>query len=508
MKKILLSTIFFGLALTFCFPHLTQAQEDTGIFPIAIITPKILEFPNTRVGTTSAELTVTISKTNSRKPLKIFRIFNHTPNLFPITEDNCTNVLLFNGETCTIKFAFSPGRERHYFSFYTVINSGINFVAFGGLKGRGVEPEMMLSDDEIDFGDHPVGSPSNPHAVLLKNVGTGALDVTNISSDNSVFTQTNDCIGTPIDPGDFCTISVTFTPDATGGFQGTITIVGDAPNSPQLLDLTGTGVTPDSAALSVDKSALGFGNQIVNTTSGTQMVTVTNTGNGPDLDITTVNVPAPFGLMNDNCSNTILGQGFSCTFEVDFTPTSEGNVDVKLTFTVVQVITTPTIDLSGNGISPNPPNAELSQDEVDFGEQAAETSSSLVTVTMTNIGGAPITGGTLTLGGTNPEAFSVNDDCSGVVIQVGESCSIEIRFHPSQDGSFSATITIENNAADSPLIIRLQGIGIGGEVGGGGGCSFGGKATPPTPMLFLTLLGLGGMLLWRKFEPQKGKFKH
>lgn len=495
---------FFKLSLGFfVFLFLSApawAQEDTGIFPRAIITPKILEFPDTRVGTTAASMTVTISKTNSLKPLKIFRIFNHTPNLFPIVEDNCTNALLFNGETCEIKFAFSPNRERHYHSFYTVINSGINFVAFGGLKGEGVEPEMELSDDEIDFGDHPVGQPSSPHRVFVKNIGTGPLDVTSISSDNSVFTQSNNCIGTPVDPGSSCHIDVVFTPDAEMPFSGTITVEGDAFNSPLFLALTGTGVMPLQAALSVDKTALDFGNQVINTTSATQRVTATNSGDGPDLDITSVNVPAPFGLSNDNCGGATLAQDEFCTFDVDFMPTALGAVEEKLTFTVAQGIVTPTVDLSGTGIDVGPPEGQLSQDEVNFGDQTAETSSNTVEVTLTNIGGAPIIGGLSFLEGTNPEAFSMSNNCSeGVEIPVGGSCTIEVRFHPSQAGTFTAIVRLESNAANSPIILIITGIGLGPTVAGGGGC-----ALSPSPAGFsaslwigLSLLLLGGVLFKR-----------
>jgi hypothetical protein len=63
------------------------------------------------------------------------------------------------------------------------------------------------------------------------------------SSCGSCFAETNNC-GSSVAAGGNCTIGVTFSPPATGQFSGTLQIVDSAPNSPQSVNLTGTGIQP------------------------------------------------------------------------------------------------------------------------------------------------------------------------------------------------------------------------------------------------------------------------
>src|SRR5205807_8373719 len=98
-----------------------------------------------------------------------------------------------------------------------------------------------------------------------------ALNILGISAGGD-FTQTNTC-QQPVPPNGTCTISVFFTPSTTGTRTGTLTVTDDATNSPQTASLTGTGAT---SAISLSPSSLAFGNQVLNTSSSVQKITVTN----------------------------------------------------------------------------------------------------------------------------------------------------------------------------------------------------------------------------------------
>ena len=65
------------------------------------------------------------------------------------------------------------------------------------------------------------------------------LTVTNIAASGD-YAQTNTC-GTSVAAGANCTISVTFTPTATGSRTGAVTINDNAAGSPHIVSLTGTG---------------------------------------------------------------------------------------------------------------------------------------------------------------------------------------------------------------------------------------------------------------------------
>ena len=78
-------------------------------------------------------------------------------------------------------------------------------------------------------------------------------------------------------------------------------------------------VSPPSASLS--PGSLSFGNQVMNTTSVAQAVTLTNNSGGP-LTIAGIAASGDYSAF-DNCPAT-LPAGQSCTIEVSFTPTVFG----------------------------------------------------------------------------------------------------------------------------------------------------------------------------------------
>lgn len=85
------------------------------------------------------------------------------------------------------------------------------------------------------------------------------------------------------------------------------------------VSLTGT---PASSAPEITVSGSGaFGNVSVGSSS-TKAITVTNDGNA-DLDVGSLSgLASPFSLSSDNCSNSTVAAGNSCTAVVQFSPTS------------------------------------------------------------------------------------------------------------------------------------------------------------------------------------------
>src|SRR5439155_21922743 len=96
--------------------------------------------------------------------------------------------------------------------------------------------------------------------------------------------QTNTC-GSSVPKQSSCTISVKFTPTAGGARTGTVRVTDSASNSPQTTSLSGTGTT--APAVSLAPASPSFGNQLLNTTSAAQTVTLTNTGSA-SLTITSI----------------------------------------------------------------------------------------------------------------------------------------------------------------------------------------------------------------------------
>ena len=122
----------------------------------------------------------------------------------------------------------------------------------------------------------------------------------------------------------------------------------NAPNSPQSVPLSGTGIQP---SISFTPPSISFPNQQVGTTSGPQTLAVTNTGTAP-LTISSI---APTGtnagdfqLINNNCITTVAPNG-TCTLQVTFTPTAHGRESASLSFTDNAPDSPQTVSLSGTG---------------------------------------------------------------------------------------------------------------------------------------------------------------
>jgi len=101
------------------------------------------------------------------------------------------------------------------------------------------EPVMALLPPSLTFAAQKVGTTSAVQQVTLSNPGATPLKITSIKISGD-FAETNSC-PKELTTGKNCTISVTFSPTATGALAGTLTIKDSALSSAQLVALSGTG---------------------------------------------------------------------------------------------------------------------------------------------------------------------------------------------------------------------------------------------------------------------------
>jgi predicted dienelactone hydrolase len=106
---------------------------------------------------------------------------------------------------------------------------------------------VKLVPGKLDYGHVKYRNPLN-HQLLSKtleltltNVGSSALNISSMVA-TTHFTQTNDC-GTSVGAGMGCTVKVVFTPGAVGVFTGTLAINDSSSDSPQVVPLSGEGVS-------------------------------------------------------------------------------------------------------------------------------------------------------------------------------------------------------------------------------------------------------------------------
>ncbi|MEO8972891.1 MAG: N,N-dimethylformamidase beta subunit family domain-containing protein [Ktedonobacteraceae bacterium] len=196
-------------------------------------------------------------------------------------------------------------------------------------------PAVSLKPTSLSFGNQVVGTTSDPQTVTLTNSGNAALSISNIAlsgTNAGDFAQTNNCPST-LNNGASCTITVTFTPGATGTRSASVTLTDNAPDSPQNIALSGTGSVL-APAVSFSPTSLSFGNQNVGTTSTAKTITLTNSGTS-SLTISNIGLTGTNSgdfAQTNNCPGTLAANA-NCTISITFTPTANGSRSASLTLT-------------------------------------------------------------------------------------------------------------------------------------------------------------------------------
>ncbi|HMD86779.1 MAG TPA: choice-of-anchor L domain-containing protein, partial [Terriglobia bacterium] len=242
------------------------------------------------------------------------------PTLAPFdTEMNGLTVVL------TAQATVNPGVINH---IKLAVADAIDFILDSNvfIKAASISSsQITLSPGTLGFGSQGLGTTSPSQTVTVTNNGETAVTISNISASGD-FAATN--VNCPLSPSTLasagtCSITVTFTPLASGLLNGAVTLTDNASGvagSTQTVTLSGTGTGAGPLA-GVSPPSLTFSSQGVGTTSGSQPVTLSNTGNGA-LTISSIATSANFGQTN-TCEGSVAAGG-SCTIFVTFTPTDTG----------------------------------------------------------------------------------------------------------------------------------------------------------------------------------------
>jgi FG-GAP-like repeat/Abnormal spindle-like microcephaly-assoc'd, ASPM-SPD-2-Hydin/FG-GAP repeat len=183
-------------------------------------------------------------------------------------------------------------------------------------------PSGILSPPALTFATQLVGTTSPAQSVLLTNYGTATLSITGITASGDFLRQSDTC-GSSLAAGASCTISVTFTPTASGTRSGTLSVADNAPGTPQTASLSGTGtvvtLSPNSLKFACIPEPIGH----CTCFPLSQATTLTNIGNTA-LDITGIAVTGPFSQTNTCPANLPAGQ--SCAITVHWSRSAGGGV--------------------------------------------------------------------------------------------------------------------------------------------------------------------------------------
>jgi hypothetical protein len=331
--------------------------------------------------------------------------------------------------------------------------------------------QVSLSATSLSFGNEAKGYSTPSQEVVLSNLSNTALDMKSVrvtGTNASQFVTSNTC-GATVAAGTSCRIGVRFVPSALGVANAAITLSDSASNSPQAITLSGTGITASAPPLTLSVGSLSFGTEPIGDSTNAQNVTVTNIGSTV-LYFKTIQLgganPSSF-VTSNTCGGSVGGNiapGASCRIGARFLPTVEGAANAAITLTDNAPDSPQTIALSGTGIAAQTASLSLSDTFLSLGDYPVTGLLSTVStsVTVTNTGTDKVYFKTITLGGANASSFITSNTCGGSVggsLAPGAQCRIGARFKPITYGYLTATITLTDNAADSPQTITLTGIG-------------------------------------------------
>ncbi len=220
--------------------------------------------------------------------------------------------------------------------------------------------------------------------------------------------------------------------------------------------------------ISLSPGSHDFGKVLVAQSSTALEIAISNSGplnlvvSGMTLSDTTNYSLDPNGGSNP-CGSTAptIPTGQSRTLTVTFAPSAVGTFDADLTINSddpdePSVV----VSLTGKGGLPEPEIA-LAPSVADFGEVLVGFLSDQI-VTVSNEGTDDLTIGTI--GGADsldPPFSIVNDGCSGQTLSPEESCTLTVRFAPTEEGEFNDTFDIPSNDPDeNPFTVNISGEGV------------------------------------------------
>ncbi len=409
-----------------------------------------LTFAAQQVATQSAAQTITVSSTGSA-PV----VFGSLAVAGDFTEmDNCAGQTIAPGSSCSVQVVFAPtatGARSGQLTIYADIAGGQATVS---LNGTGTAAAAIaLTPLTLSFPATIVNQTTASQTITISNTGgtSATLSAPVLSGEAGDFAVFANTCGTTLPANTGCTLSVTFTPTASGARSATISVTdttGTSSAATQTASLSGTGKAPATDTLS--PLALTFAQQQIGTTSAAQTITLTNSGGVPLTLIAASVSPGDFSVVNA-CGNSLAANA-TCAFSVTFSPSAVGARAATLTIT--DQFRYQTVALSGTGIAG--PGVSLTPVSLVYPATGVGLTALAQTLTLTNNGGQPLT----ISGVAVSPGFAIALNSCAATVAIRGSCSLTTVFAPTAPGTIAGTLTFTDNAVSGIQTTSLSGTGI------------------------------------------------
>lgn len=251
--------------------------------------------------------------------------------------DTCSGRSLLTGETCSVDIAFAPSAAGDKSAVLNIASNSADNTNFTvALSGYATASALWTAPSGYSYGSLVVGF-SIPKIFTVTNSGSTGVHIgtpTITGSASGEFIKgtgpgDDTCSGVTLSSGTSCKITVSFAPTWAGSKSASLNIPSDDARTPNLVvALTGTAI--EAAGFTVMPSGtITFQNRGLTDHSEYEKQTIELTSGGSiDLHISGVALDDTTNYtivsVKDTCSNRVLPHSATCTFEVQFNPTSAG----------------------------------------------------------------------------------------------------------------------------------------------------------------------------------------
>ena len=324
----------------------------------------------------------------------------------------------------------------------TLTDNAANSPQTVNLTGTAIGP-VSFSPASLSFPSTAIGSTSSALTVTVTNKQSTALTVSGTAVSGDYAISSNTCSGS-IASGGNCTVQVTFTPSVSGTISGALTLSDSAPDSPELVALSGKGTGTVTQTVTFSPTSLTFTSQSTGTTSAGKKLTLTNKGTS-SLVIGTVAASGDFSE-TDTCAGHTIAVNGTCTITVTFTPSTTGSIKGAISVADAAVTSPQVVALTGTGAAA----LTFSPSTLAFGLSELGVGGSL-TATLTNNSSSAVAISNVAITGR----YSQTNTC-GSSIAAGGNCTFTVSVLPVATGTLDGAITVTDAAANSPQILSLN----------------------------------------------------
>lgn len=113
---------------------------------------------------------------------------------------------------------------------------------------------LGLSTSAVSFGTVPIGGTLSKR-VTISNRGTGDVDLTEINVTGIGFTVSGPLVPMQVPAGENVVFTIVFTPQSAGSDSGRVSFISNASNSPNVVNVSGTGTEPNSHSVDLSWKA-------------------------------------------------------------------------------------------------------------------------------------------------------------------------------------------------------------------------------------------------------------